>query len=191
MTGNKGLLLSTSREPTRRMRSFCHDLARCVPSIIRVNRGKLSMDGLAEKALECDADRVIIVSRWKGRLGKIELYKIGATGLIPFPPVVYVKSIRLQREFGRKKKSGRIKSLATTLSTEVSPETRKTAEAFSKFFKLSLLPIDQTVLNRYSACMHFSLDSSKHTQITFLLFPSKIEFGPRITISHLVTELKK
>lgn len=188
MIRNKGLLLSTSREPTRRMRSFCHDLTRCLPGIIRLNRGKLSMDGLAEKAVGCDADRVMIVSRWKGRLGKIEFYKIGATGLISFPPVVYVKSVRLQREIGRKKKSGSIKSLATTLSTETSPEARKTAEALSEFLKLSLLSVDQAVSNRYSACMYFSLDPSKHISITFLLLPSKNEFGPRITVSHLVTE---
>lgn len=188
MNENKGVLLSTSRKPTRRMRSFCHDLTRCVPGIIQLNRGKLSMDGLAEEALEFNADRVMIVSRWKGRLGKIELYRIGATGLTSFSPIVYVKSISLQREFGRKKKSGRIRSLAATLSTGVSPETREAAEAFSEFFKLSLLSVDQAFSNRYSVCMHFSLNPSKHTQITFLLLPRKIEIGPRITVLHLIKE---
>jgi rRNA maturation protein Rpf1 len=190
MTTKSKLLISTSREPTKEMRSFSHDLTRCVPSSIYLNRGKLSIYGLAEKALEYESDRVMILSRWKGHLGKIELYRIGATGLIPFPPLVYVTKIKLQREFGRKKKIGRIKSLTTTLSTKTSTETKKAAESFSDFFRLPLLLVDQAVLNKYSACMHFSLDPSKHTEITFLFLPSKIEFGPRITVSHLVTELK-
>lgn len=186
MIKKKELLLSTSRKPTRRMRTFCHDLARGIPLTIQVNRGKLSIDGIAEKALECNADRVVIVSRWKGRLGKIELYKIGAAGLAPFPPVVYVKNIKLQREFEGKRRGSRIKSLAIILSSEAPSEARKIAKAFSEFFKIPLLSVEQAVTEGYQASMHVSLDSLNRSQLTFLLLPQKVELGPRITISHLL-----
>ncbi|MFQ5836261.1 MAG: Brix domain containing protein, partial [Candidatus Bathyarchaeia archaeon] len=92
-------LLTTSRRPTPRIRTFCRDLARSIPNVVRVNRGKLSLDGIAEKALEFNADRVVIVDRWKGGPGKIEFFKIGQEGLVPVPPIMYVASIKLQREF--------------------------------------------------------------------------------------------
>lgn len=55
------ILLTTSRRPTKRIRKFCHDVERSIPDVIRINRGKLNLDGIAEKALELNADRVIII----------------------------------------------------------------------------------------------------------------------------------
>jgi len=70
MPKRKRILLTTSRRPTNRIRSFCHDFASCLPNIVRINRGKLNLDGIVEKTLEINADRVVIIDRWKGGLGK-------------------------------------------------------------------------------------------------------------------------
>ena len=79
------ILLTTSRRPTGRIRTFCRDLSNSIPDVVRVNRGKMSLDGVAEKAIEVEADHIIVVDRWHGGPGKINLFQL-STGLKPVPP---------------------------------------------------------------------------------------------------------
>ena len=178
------ILLTTSRRPTRRIRTFCRDLARSIPNVVRINRGKLNLDGIAERALEFSADRVIIADRWKGGPGKIEFFQIGPEGLIPFSPLMYVAGIRLQREFeGTKTKS--ISSLTIITPPEKKPQITKIAEFLSKFLNIPILSMNEAV-SEYPAAMHVSLNASRQTQITFMLLPENVEVGPRVTLSHTV-----
>lgn len=179
------ILVTTSRRPTGRIRTLCNDLARSIPEAVRVNRGKMNVDGIAEKALEIEADRVVVVNRWRGGLGKIEFFKAGSEGLTPVFPVLYIASIRLQRELDVK--IGRVQSLAATISPEGSPEATKTAESLADFFNIPLLPKEKAPM-KHRASMHFSSDASRRTQVTFMLLPKFIEAGPRIIISHAVWE---
>ncbi|KPV63148.1 MAG: putative Brix domain-containing ribosomal biogenesis protein [Candidatus Bathyarchaeota archaeon BA1] len=183
------ILLTTSRRPTRRIRTLCHDLARSIPNVVRINRGKLSLDGLAEKALELDADRVIVVDRWRGGPGKIELFQTGSEGLIPLSPLIYVVGIRLQREF-RGVKTKPIRPLAITTPYTEPSEVLRFAEALSHFLNVPMLSLD-SVLPKYSASMHISSDAPHRIQVTFVLLPQTIEIGPRITISHVVWEAQQ
>ena len=57
------ILLTTSRRPTGAIRSLCRDFVNSIPDVVRVNRGKMSLDGIAEKAIEVEADRVVVVDR--------------------------------------------------------------------------------------------------------------------------------
>jgi len=182
------ILLTTSREPTRKIRTLCQDFARSIPNIIRINRGKLNLDGIAEKALELDADRVVVIDRWKGGPGKINLFRIEPTGLTPVPPLMYVAGVRLQREFEAKTKS--IRSLAVTTAPGISPEVMKIAGHLSNFLNFPMLSINEVAL-KYQASMHISRNSSDQTQITFMLLPEMVEMGPRITISRAVWEIRK
>lgn len=95
MSKRKKILLTTSRRPTSRIRSFCRDFAVCLPNIIRVNRGKLNFDGIIEKALEINANRVAIVDRWKGGPGKIQLFLIKEASLTPVNPIIYIRGIKI------------------------------------------------------------------------------------------------
>jgi len=180
------ILLTTSRRPTGRTRTFCNDLERSVPNLTRINRGKLGLDGIAEKALELDADRVAIVNQWKGGLGKIGLFEAGASGLVPSPPLIYIRSMRLRREFGAKIKP--VRSLVISTTPRDSSEIERLAEAFSKFFRIPRSS-DGDVFT-YEAVMRISMDASHRTQITFVLLPQAIEVGPRITVSHAVWGLR-
>lgn len=181
------ILLTTSRRPTNRMRTLCHDLARSIPNVVRINRGKLNLDGIAEKAFELDADRVIIVDRWKGGPGKIKLFQAGPEGLILVPPIIFVRSIRLQRELeGARAKP--VRSLTITTSFEKSPQVAKIAESLSRFLNVPPSRID-VAATRYEAAMQVSSGASAQIRITFMLLPQAVEMGPRITISHLVWEV--
>jgi len=182
------ILLTTSRRPTRRIRTLCQDFARSVPNVVRINRGKLNLDGIAEKALELNADRVIVVDRWKGGPGKITLFLTEPTGLAPVPPLMHVAGIRLQREFEAGAKP--VRSLAVTTAPENPPEAMKIAEHLSNFLNFPLLPIDEAV-SKYQASMHVSHNALGRSQITFMLLSQMVEIGPRITISRVVWEVLK
>jgi len=171
------------------MRTFCKDLARPIPGVVRVNRGKLSLDEVAEKALECAAEKVIIVDSWRGGAGKIQLFRIGQDGLVSVPPMIFVSEIRLRREFGEAK-SRRVGSLAVTAPSSSQKRVFEVAEALSSFFSVPFLSIDEAVA-RCNAAMHLSFDSKGRVQFTFLLLPQNVEIGPRITVSHMDWETAK
>ena len=181
------ILLTTSRRPTNRMRTLCHDLTRSIPNLVRINRGKLNLEGIAEKAFELNADRVILIDRWKGGLGKIKLFQAGPEGLILLPPLIFVRDILLQREL----KGVRYKilhSLTITTSLENSPQVIKVAESLSSFLNVPVSTMDMAA-SRYDAAMHVSSGALNQIQITFM-FPQAMEIGPRITISQVVWEVR-
>jgi rRNA maturation protein Rpf1 len=179
------ILLTTSRRPTRRIRTLCHDFARSVPNIARINRGKLNLDGIAQRAVELNANRIVIIDRWKAGPGKIKLFRIEQNGLAPVPPLMYVAGVRLRREFKSKTKG--IQSLVVTREPENPTETIRITELLSDFFNLPMLPIDKAA-TKYQASMHVSLDASRRTQITFMFLPHTVEIGPRIILSKVVWE---
>jgi len=180
------ILLTTSRRPTGRIRTFCRDFVNSIPDVVRVNRGKMSLDGVTERAIEVDADRVVVVDRWRGGHGKINLFRISSTGLTSVPPLILISGIRLRREF--KEGTKRARSSAITLEPEDSPELERIAGRLSQYFGLPVLPVDEAA-RKYGASMHFSFDSSRRLQITFMRLQQMVEIGPRVTLSKLVWEV--
>jgi len=185
---NGVILVTTSRRPTERIRSLCRELAHVIPNAVRVNRGKLSLDGVAERALEFGADRVIIIDRWKGGPGKIDFFRADSEGLSPVPPKLYVSGVRLQREF--KIKVRKIRPITLTASSEGSSQAGKLAEVLSGFLEIPK-STEGCVPSAYRASMHVSSDARGSVQITFVLLPEGVEAGPRITLSHAVWEIQR
>jgi len=186
MVSSHKILLTTSRNPTPKIRSFCNDLTKVIPNVVRVNRGKMSIEEVAEKTLEQGADRAFIVDRWQGGPGKIEFFYIDTSGLFPVPLTLYVAGIRLQREFtptGLK----RTRSLVLTSSDAKSQEI---VDSLSKFFAILVLS-EKEALSTYQVAMRVSQDAARRVQITFMLLPQKVEIGPRITLRQMVSERSK
>ena len=168
------------------MRGFCRDLANSIPDAVRVNRGKMSQDGVAEKAIEFEADRVIVVERWQGGSGKINFFRVSSTGLKTIPPAMLLSGIHLRREL--KNVTKRIRSSVITMEPKPSTELERIAEHMSKYFGLPVQSLDEAS-DRHRASMHFSFDSSRHIQITFLLLERMLEIGPRVTLSKLIWDV--
>lgn len=180
------ILLTTSRSPTPKIRTFCNDLTRVIPSVVRVNRGKMSMGEVAEKALEYGADRVVIVDRWQGGPGKIEFFHIGTEGLVPASPVLHVAGIRLQREFA----PVRLKPVHSLVIIQSADNSMEIANSLSKFFNVPVL-FEKEELSKYQVAMRILHDATRRVQITFMLLPQKVEVGPRITLGRVVWEPTK
>ena len=180
------ILLTTSRRPTGRIRTFCRDLANSIPDAVRINRGKMSLDGVAEKAIEVEADKVVVVDRWQGGPGRISLYRLGSSGLYFVPPLMLIKGIRLRREFKNVKKRGQ--SSVITFSPENSSALENIAGQLSQFFGLPFYSLDDAT-EKYVAAMHLSFDRSGCLQLTFKRLQRMVEIGPRVTLSKLIWDV--
>ena len=178
------MLLTTSREPSDKIRTFCNDIAHSIPNVIRVNRGKLSLDGVAEKAIEIHADHIVIIDRSKKRFANIRFFLTSVSGLVSFPPLINISSVRLRREFEVRTKP--IKSLAITVPSENYSVVRMLVHSIGDFFGIPIVSQDE--FSSFSAAMRISSSGLGRFQITFVLLPSLVEIGPRIEVSRVVWE---
>jgi U3 small nucleolar ribonucleoprotein protein IMP4 len=69
-------LITTSRRPSRRTRSFLKEFSLILPGSYRVNRGKFSFRGLLAEALVHNCRGIIIINTYKGNPGSIDFYVI-------------------------------------------------------------------------------------------------------------------
>lgn len=186
------ILLTTSRRPVKNTRTFCKDLSNTFPNVVRINRGKLSLDGVAEKALELDAEKAIIIGKWRGDSGKIQFFRTSAKGLDVIPPLIYIKGTKLRRDLEENAPRGRrLKSVAITASKTSSSEGEKLENVLSKFFNIPILSPKEIHDRKIDAAMQISADPPNRMIITFKLIPDLVEVGPQIRVSHLVWELNR
>ncbi len=94
------ILITTSRRPTRRIRSLVKDLVAILPGAERITRGHLSLDELASEAYLRGADRVLIIYGKKGNPSLIKIYKTTPNGLEAVTSLI-IKGLSLSREIRR------------------------------------------------------------------------------------------
>ncbi|RLI07175.1 hypothetical protein DRO32_04300, partial [Candidatus Bathyarchaeota archaeon] len=171
------IMITMSRRPTRTIRTFCNELAATLPGAVRVNRGKMSLEDVAEKAWEIGADRVILVARWKGNPGKICLYEVGDEGLRPFPPLIYIYGIKLRRDMGVK--LGKVGSLAVAAT----PGRERLGRALADFLRAPLLAEEEGARS-LDVILRVGPDVERYAVMSFFR-PDGREVGPRVRVRHL------
>ncbi len=171
-------------------RTFCNDLAHSLLNARKVTRGKSSLDVLAEKALEHAAERIIIADRWKGGVGKIQLFTLGDAGLEQFYPILYVKNVKLRKMF-KEAHPRKAKLLVLQTEPKASLEAYELSDALADFFRIAKQSSEEALTSATQRAMHISLNKSRQIQITFLQTSRKVEVGPRVTLSHLVWKSQK
>ena len=164
---------------------MCRDLSNSVPNLIRVNRGKMSLDQVAEKALELNADRFVLVDRWKNGFGKIRLFIIASNEVRVFPPTIFLSSIQLKRDF---KNKIRCRASIITVESQNLHKNEKLAKYLSNFFDLPIVNIDYNN-NKQQSSIHISNNSQGNLQIKFIFLQGMIEIGPKVTVSKLIWDV--
>jgi rRNA maturation protein Rpf1 len=174
-------LITTSHRPTGRVRTLSHDLERVLPGSLQINRGKLNFRGVVEDALIQGADRVILLERWKGAPGKIELYVLKPE-IQRYFPLIYLASVRLQDELqGRIPFRGRLTAI---MNEEASLELKNIGTSLANFLRISLVTSEQDAVD---SAMGLIIEADKAgIIITFKKLPSRIEIGPRLVVKNLV-----
>jgi rRNA maturation protein Rpf1 len=146
----------------------------------------MNLDGVAEKAIEVKADKVVVVDRWQGGPGRISLYRLGSSGLDFVPPLMLIKGIRLRREFKIVKKHGQ--SSVITFAPENSSVLENIAGQLSQFFGLPVHSLNDAA-EKHVTSMHLSFDRSGCLQLTFKRLQRMVEIGPRVTFSKLIWDV--
>lgn len=184
------ILLTTSHRPTRRIRSFCNDLARSIPRLIRINRGKMSLLEVAERSLQIGAEKFIVVDRWKGGPGRIRLFKVSNGDFNEEPPRLYISGVKMRREcrVPREIIGKTINSLFIDITGDVNQEVNRFRLSIAEFLGLPAIKSLDEMLN-YEACMRISSGEDCWAFISFYLPSSNVEIGPRIKISHVVWDV--
>ncbi|MEM2026459.1 MAG: hypothetical protein QXW55_03295 [Candidatus Bathyarchaeia archaeon] len=184
------IILTTSHRPTRRVRSLCKDLASSIPGLIRVNRGKMGLIEVAERAVSVGSEKFIVIDRWKGCPGRIRFYRVVDGEIREEPPRIYISGVKLRREFktfhgGRREK---INSLFMNVSEPLDQEREIFRSKLSEILEVPMLKIGGETLN-YQAYMHVGSGENCWAYISFFLLPGRVEVGPRIKISHVVWDV--
>ncbi|AMM54287.1 ribosomal biogenesis protein [Pyrococcus kukulkanii] len=95
------MLITTSHRPTRRTRSFGHDLEKVFPNSLYMTRGKKTIQELLMEAYDRGYERLLILNVWKGNPLKMTFIKVDPKdwGYLGY---LYLHGIKLQREMGFK-----------------------------------------------------------------------------------------
>ena len=88
------MLITTSRKPSKRTRSFCRSLNRVLTSEY-VNRGKMSMRDVLLKASELGSSRVALIHEFQGNPSKLSFYDDGGNELISLDITVSIPENRI------------------------------------------------------------------------------------------------
>ncbi len=93
------MLITTSHRPTRRTRSFGHDLEKVFPGSLYLTRGKKTLHDLLMEAYDRNYERLLIVNVWKGNPLKMTFIRVDPEdwGYLGY---LYLHGIKLQREIG-------------------------------------------------------------------------------------------
>ena len=175
------ILITTSHRPTQRIRSFCHDLTRIIPNSIRMNRGKMNFEGIIDRALDVNANRLIVIEKWKRGFCVIHFYTL-VPDVSRFYPILYLSSVKTQKDLGSRTTNW--KKLVITLQHDPSTELSQVARALSHFIEL---PIEYLRTDLpYQALIHLSSIQKDWVKIALILFPIFKMIGPILIVKKIV-----
>lgn len=158
------------------MRTLCNDLQKVIPDTVRINRGKLSIEGISKKALEIGANKMIMVERWKGEPQKIILFNLSVNST-PFL-TLHLTGVKTQKEIGCGKTA--LKGLIITVEKNASLSIKHLANRFSKFLCVPLR--EKTKMNSDVVSAHFSNFKINECKISFKTPPPVEEIGPILKV---------
>jgi len=142
---------------------------------------------VAEKTVQLEAEKFIIVDRWKGGPGRIRLFKVIDGSFREFPPRLYISGVKLRREF--KVPRSMVKESFSSLFLEVAEMADLDLERFrtklSEFLEVPAFKLEDKP-PYYRAYMRIAEGVDCWAYISFFTLPKKVEVGPRIKISHIV-----
>jgi|Deesub1362A_J573_1020465.scaffolds.fasta_scaffold00115_74 rRNA maturation protein Rpf1 len=104
------ILITTSRKPSNRTRSFCKDLQKAIPGSVYKTRGKARLQDLLHQ------ERTVYVTESKGNPRTIEIYEKGKRLLH-----IVITGVKLSRE-GRRMTEAKIGKLSKLISEKLGTE---------------------------------------------------------------------
>ncbi len=174
------ILITTTRRPARRTRSFVRELYHVIPGAHRVNRGKSSIEDLNELALSKGLSRLLIVGTRAGNPSFLMFYSTN-----PLRPLllnqIILRGVTLRREFTKRRAP-----FSRTMGITYQGDLRNLAKELARGFSLS----DPISVNReeipnlkgeLDLVLHLSGGGEVVHSTFYYVYPFH-EVGPRIRI---------
>ncbi|MEM0198115.1 MAG: hypothetical protein QW039_06075 [Fervidicoccaceae archaeon] len=187
MKVKKKVLITTSREPSPRTRSFVKDLTSLAPWLVRLNRGKMTFQELVEEALAENSETLAVIGEMRGNPSIIRLYDLSqasASKKILHTYTIFLKGVALSREAGHHGiEAEKIREIIVDSIPEASEETRALILALHQLFQTGLtLPPEGKYIK-------ISINSSLKI-IKFKQLPGNLNMGPIIKY-HKITSPRR
>lgn len=133
------LIITTSREPSRRTRSFVNDLVRVVPNSFKFNRGKATYKDLALLVKRRNSRGVLIVMERKGNPSALAyLTPEGIQTSLKRRYVILISSLKLLREIPESQTPFNVSGLLLNVSKIPQGLPRDVCDALIEIFNPNL-----------------------------------------------------
>jgi len=190
------ILITTSRRPTRRIRSLVKDLFRVIPGAVRVNRGKMNIREVAMRTLKEGFCRAMVIGRYKGNPGRIRFLKVTPSGFEYIPPVLFLSGITLRREMTDKRApQGRDMAVITfnDENEEVIKLTRHLAYAFNReMFLVEKLEDIRRIYEDEGYDVFLAVKKvGDEPVLRFYYAPEMEELGPRLRVGRVIYDVSE
>lgn len=183
------ILVTTSRHPNPRLRSFVKDLTCALPNAIHINRGKLNLDELAAEAYRRQCDIIVIVCRGQhGNPGRIVFIHIYKDHYEFYPLIIQIQGIKLIREMP----DAKIRKINNEVLGyfDSSEEVENFAQSLSEALGLPLVELNSIEEIKGMADAALIVEYTKNRDVPFVLkFLSSKDFsmiGPLIRVKKVV-----
>ncbi|MEM3923121.1 MAG: hypothetical protein QXZ48_02360 [Zestosphaera sp.] len=133
------LLITTSREPSRRTRSFVNDLVRVVPNSIKFNRGKATYEDLAAITKHYSSHGVLMVLEKKGNPSALTYLVPGDTTNLVKKYLMLMSSLKLLREIRGHQIPYNVKKLVLNFSRVPQGFPQRVCEVLIEIFRPALI----------------------------------------------------
>lgn len=176
-------MLTTSRKPSHRTRSFARDLVTVIPWCFHFTRGSCSLKDLAEELANLGINRILILHEKKGNPSLIKFYKLVDEKLEEREYRVRIKGISLSRELKHVRSIFTSESKFSVVNQSKSDFGEQLYTMLSLFFdfqRVRELPQDP---NFKGIAILYSDNVQGHIKLEFQQIETKKMIGPRVTIS--------
>ena len=176
-------MLTTSRNPSHRTRSFARDMVRVIPWCFHFTRGSCSLKDLAEELTNLGINRLLILHEKKGNPSLIKFYKLVDEQLEERDYRVRIKGISLGRELKRERSVFTSESKFSVINQSKSDFGEQLYNMLSLFFEFERvreLPRDPKFKG---IAILYSDTNDGQINLEFQQIETKKMIGPRITIS--------
>ncbi len=179
------LLITTSREPSKRTRSFVKDLSVVLPHSVRVNRGKATYTELATRATSLGAYGVLIVLEKSGNPSSL-LYAEPRGADLEVLFLLKLSGVTLMRELPESQRPLGLEELILVPSTV----PKGFPETVSSYLLQALRP--KIVESPRGRAVELKvLGEENSALVAFMCVTSDRECGPRFRVVRIVDYIKQ
>ncbi|NHJ46737.1 MAG: hypothetical protein FK733_03005 [Asgard group archaeon] len=175
-------VITTSRKPSQRTRSFLRDLVRVIPWSFHFTRGSCSLNDLADELTVLGINRVLIIHEKKGNPSLVKFYKLEDGKLAERDYRMRIKGISLARELKRGRSVFTSESklrVVNKCQSDFGEQLYTMLSIYFNFERMREIPDDE---NLKGYAINFS-DKNMMITLDFQQLETKEMIGPRITIS--------